>query len=98
MGYLKDLILRWIRTLEIKFKTWKNDVVNNFKILGNSIKSTFDNVWTKIKDIFGGAVNWFKRVVITPLINGFEDIKEGFKGGITSGLKAVWNKIVSAFK
>ena len=92
---IKDVVLGWIQTVHVKFQGWKTNISRIFDDLGGSIKKVWDNVWKKIKDIFGGAVNWFRRVVITPLINGFEDIKEGFKGGIESGLKAVWNKIAT---
>jgi hypothetical protein len=84
-GFVDDLALWWDRfcmNMALRWVKFKDDVINAGK-----------NAWQGIKDVFNGAVDWFARVVITPIINRFESIKEAFKGGITQGLKAVLNAV-----
>lgn len=65
-----------------------------FKQFWNGLVDGGKNAWEWIKGIFVDAYNWFNRFVITPIINGFNNIVNGFStGGITGGLKAIWNEI-----
>ena len=50
-------------------------------------------IWAAIKGAFFDAVNWFMRAIITPIINNFDRIADGFKHGLSSGLTAVYNSI-----
>jgi hypothetical protein len=52
------------------------------------------SAWEAIKKVFKGAGEWFLRSVITPIVNRFDRIKNAFKGGFTSGIKAILNTYV----
>lgn len=52
-------------------------------------------IWDAIKKAFEGAVEWFQRSVITPIVNRFQEIKDAFKEGLGAGLKAVINAIAA---
>ncbi|MCM3763442.1 hypothetical protein [Neobacillus niacini] len=52
--------------------------------------------WDGIKGAFSGAVEWFARSVITPIVNKFESIKDAFKSGFTSGIRAIINTWIDA--
>ena len=56
-------------------------------------KNAGTKAWEGIKSAFKGAVDWFVRTIITPIVNKFQEIKHAFKEGLTSGLKAVVNAI-----
>jgi len=45
----------------------------------DEIKQKAAEVWEKIKEIWGVAVEWFKDTVITPIAELFESIKAGIK-------------------
>ena len=55
------------------------------------IKRAGKAAWDGIKNAFKGAVNWFGRAIISPIVNKFKEIKNAFKESIGSGLKAVFN-------
>jgi len=68
--------------MALRWVRFARDVVNAGK-----------TAWQGIKDAFNGAVDWFARTIITPIVNRFQDIKNAFRQGITQGLKAVLNAI-----
>lgn len=68
-------------------------VITGFEKIGAVGKT----IWEAIKKAFVGAVDWFVRSIITPIANKFEDIKDAFKDGIGSGLKAVMNLIATPY-
>ena len=78
-------------------KNWWTDffmtVALKWELFVQGVKSAGQRAWDGIKAVFGTAVDWFARTVITPIINRFEEIKNAFKQGITQGLKAVLNSI-----
>lgn len=53
--------------------------------------------WEAIKGAFSGAVEWFARTIITPIVNKFEEIKDGFSKGIGEGFKTVVNSAIDGF-
>ncbi len=65
------------------------NVIKAFEKIGDVGKT----IWQAIKNAFSDAVNWFSRSIITPLINNFDNIKNGFNRGIGAGLTAVVNSI-----
>ena len=84
-GFVDDLALWWDRfcmNMALRWVKFKDDVIKAGK-----------QAWQGIKDAFTGAVDWFSRVIITPIINRFQEIKNAFKQGITQGLKAVLNAV-----
>ena len=84
-GFVDDLLLWWDRfcmNLALRWTKFSTDLIKAGK-----------TAWEGIKGVFSGAVDWFARVVITPIINRFEQIKNAFKQGITQGLKAVLNAV-----
>ena len=86
-GVVDDLRKWWddlVKKLTNKWETFKKDVHTK------AIEAV-----SKLKEAFNGVVGWFGRVIITPLVNKFNEIKEGFKGGAISGLKAVLNTMIA---
>lgn len=89
LGTLKNIIFsfgRWFIDNSVRIAL---DVIRGFERIG----AVGRTIWNAIKGAFGDAVNWFSRSIITPLINNFDRIRDGFKHGITSGLTAVLNSI-----
>jgi phage-related protein len=59
----------------------------------NKVKSGALEAWNGIKSAFSGAVDWFARTIVNPIVNKFQEIRNAFKGGITQGIKAVLNSV-----
>jgi phage-related protein len=59
----------------------------------SGVEKAGKNAWSAMKSAFSTAADWFARSVITPIVNKFQDIKDAFKEGLSSGLKAVLNSV-----
>lgn len=104
-GGIDNITNLWWKFLD-HFKSWIDDAKNfvegkvelmetAFKNLWIGLETAAGKAWQGIKNVFGGAVNWFTRSVITPIINKFTEIKDAFKEGIGEGLKSVLNAVRS---
>lgn len=71
-------------------------IAHNVIAAWEKIGAVGNTIWNAIRSAFIGAASWFTRFVISPIINGFDNIRSGFAGGVTSGLNAVWNQIKGA--
>ena len=60
-------------------------------------KTAAQNAWKAIKGVFADAFIWFSRVVVTPIINEFEKIKNAFSRGIGEGFKYIVNRAIDGF-
>jgi hypothetical protein len=80
---IDDFGLFWDRlvfNLALKWYEFSTKVTNSGKA-----------AWEGIKSVFSGAVEWFARSIITPIVNRFGDIKDAFSGSITNGFKKIYN-------
>jgi hypothetical protein len=88
----------WIRNVlnDLKlffFQVW-DGVLHAGVDMWNGMIDGARSAWGWIKNIFSEAVGWFGNSIVTPIINAFNNIVNGFStGGVTGGLKAVWNVI-----
>jgi phage-related protein len=64
-------------------------VISAFEKIGGVGKT----IWDTIKKAFWGASDWFMRTVITPIINKFAEIRNGFKVSLNAGFRAVLNAV-----
>jgi phage-related protein len=60
----------------------------------STIGSKASAIWNAIKGAFSGVYKWFKDNVVGKIVTAFNNIKDGFKDGIASGLKAVLNEFI----
>jgi hypothetical protein len=66
-----------------------HNVISAFEKIGAVGKT----IWDAIKSAFFGAVDWFVRTIITPIINKFGDIRNAFKVSLKEGFRAVLNAV-----
>ena len=97
---LVDKFFNFIKGMKQFFSDFGGWFESNAVNIGHKVIAAFEKIgevghriWAAIQGAFMGAVNWFMRSVITPLINNFDNIREGFKHGLASGLGAVVNSI-----
>ena len=90
-------VLTTIKNIIFSFGRWFIDhaieiamnVIRGFEKIGEVGRT----IWNAIKYAFIDAANWFYRSVITPIINGFDKIRDGFKHGVTAGFTAILNVV-----
>jgi hypothetical protein len=89
-----------IKGIITDIKEWWTDFF--FKIalkwveFSTNVKTAAKTAWDNIVGVFKGAVEWFARNVITPIVNKFHEIKDAFKESITEGFKTVINIAIRA--
>ncbi|WP_066316976.1 hypothetical protein [Bacillus sp. FJAT-29814] len=78
---------------------WTTGVNIAHKVIAafESIGKVGSTIWGAIKSAFNGAVEWFARTIITPVVNRFEDIKNAFSKGIGNGFKEIVNSAITGF-
>ena len=99
----KDVVkgfLSFIKSLKdffVNFGKWMWDTGVN---IAHNVISAFEKIgavgktiWDAIKSAFFGAVDWFMRTIITPIINKFGDIRNAFKVSLKEGFRAVLNAV-----
>jgi hypothetical protein len=99
----KDVVtgfLSFIKSLKdffVNFGKWMWDTGIDIaqKVIGafEKIGAVGKTIWDAIKNAFFGAVDWFMRTIITPIINKFGDIRNAFKVSLSEGFRAVLNAV-----
>jgi hypothetical protein len=94
----------FLKSMKTFFKDHGTWLYNEGVRIAHRVISAFDKIGAvgktivqAIKDAFSGLVNWFTRVIITPIANNLENIKEGFSKGIKTGIKTVMNSAIGGF-
>jgi phage-related protein len=84
---LNDLELFWYRVFD--------GMLHKGVDMWNGLIDGARTAWGWIQNVFYDAVGWFTRIVITPIINAFNDVLSGFSdGGLIGGLKAIINTYI----
>jgi len=99
----KDVVkgfLSFIKSLKDFFSNfgkwmWDTGIDIAHKVIGafEKIGAVGKTIWDTIKSAFLGAVDWFMRTIITPIINKFGDIRDAFKVSLKEGFRAVLNSV-----
>lgn len=93
--------IRGAKTFFTDFGAWMNTYAVGVahKVIGafEGIGKVGTTIWNAIKSAFSGAVEWFVRTIITPVVNRFEDIKNAFSKGIGNGFKEIVNSAITGF-
>lgn len=104
VDHLKDLWWKFLDNLKGWFDDAKDFISGRVELMQTSFKGLWDNVtkwagdaWAALKNVWGGVVSWFQRTVITPLVDGFENIKDAFSEGIGEGIVWIINKAIDGF-
>ena len=99
-GFIGKKFLGLVKTLKDNFIALGKEMWAKAKEIGTNVSGAFNKIgdtgktiWNAIKGAFSGAVNWFVTHVVDPIKSRFNSIKDAFKTGITSGLKAVLNSV-----
>jgi phage-related protein len=97
-------VTNFIKSLRQFFTDFGNWMWNTGVNIAHNVSAAFESIgkvgttiWNGIKSAFNGAVEWFVRTIITPVINRFEDIKNAFSKGIGNGFIAILNAAIDGF-
>lgn len=91
-GLIKGIIAffknfgKWVADYSIQ-------VALKFVLAWEKAKLIGQHLWDAFKGAWSSAIGWVGRMIVTPLINSFDNIKKGFSQGLGGGLRALVDEI-----